>query len=237
MSDATGLTALSVRRPLLIIVVNLLILLAGLASLLAIDVRELPDVDRPVVNVRATYDGASPETMDAEVTGIIEGAIARVAGVRAIESSSEESSTRINVEFQPGIDINTAANDVREAVSQIERELPEDVDQIVVLKADDEAQPIVNLAAYSTSLTNYELAERIDKDIAPQFLSIPGVADVLLYGSQPRVLRVMLDPARLAGYRLSVSDVVETLRSVDLDVPAGSYESDAQDLLVRAQAS
>ncbi len=148
MSDATGLTALSVRRPLLIIVVNLLILLAGLASLLAIDVRELPDVDRPVVNVRATYDGASPETMDAEVTGIIEGAIARVAGVRAIESSSEESSTRINVEFQPGIDINTAANDVREAVSQIERELPEDVDQIVVLKADDEARAVLSEVRY-----------------------------------------------------------------------------------------
>lgn len=232
-----GLIELSIRRPLLIIVINLLILLAGIGSLLGIDVRELPDVDRPIVGVRAVYDGASPETMDAEVTSVLEGAIARVSGVKNIESSSEENNSRINVEFQPGSDINAAASDVREAVSQIEQELPPGIDQVIVLKADEDAEPVIELSAYSTTLSSFELAERIDKDIAPEFLSISGVADVRLNGNQPRVMRVLLDPAKLAGYKLSVTIVLDALRSIDLDVPAGSYRSIDQDLLVRAEAS
>src|SRR6056297_3568830 len=112
------LPALGVQRPWLIAVANLLIVIAGLAALLGVEVRELPDVDRPIVSVRAQYLGASPETMDAEVTSILEGAVARVSGVRSIESASEENNTRIRVEFQPGVALDAAAADVREAVSR-----------------------------------------------------------------------------------------------------------------------
>lgn len=232
-----GLTSLGVRRPILIVVLNLLIMLAGAASILGVDVRELPDVDRPVVSVRATYDGASPKTMDAEVTSIVEAAISRVSGVKNIESSSEENNMRIRVEFQPGIDLNIAASDVREAVSRVQRQLPDDIDQVVVIKADDDAQSIVELSAYSDTLNKFELAERIEKDVAPEFQSISGVAEVRLEGDQARVLRILLDPAKMAGYKLSASDVVDALRSVNFDVPAGSYESEDQELLVRALAS
>lgn len=236
-NSASGITALGVRRPVLITVVNLLIMLAGFASLLGVDVRELPDVDRPIISVRATYEGASPKTMDAEVTSIIEGAIARISGVKSIESSSEENNMRIRVEFQPDVDLNIAASDVREAVNRIQRQLPDDIDQLLVVKADDDAQSIVTLSAYSDTLSKFELAERIEKDVAPEFLSIDGVADVQLGGNQPRVLRVLLNPAYLAGYKLSASDVIEALRTINLDVPAGSYESEDQELLVRAMAS
>ncbi len=232
-----SLTALGVRRPILITVVNFLIMLGGLAAFLGVDVRELPNVDRPVVSVRAEYEGASPQTMDAEVTSILENAVARVSGLRSIESSSEENNMRMRAEFRPGFDLNVAASDVREAVSRAQRQLPDDVDQVLVIKADDDASDIIQLSAYSDTLSKYELAERIEKDVAPELLSIDGVADVPLSGDQPRVLRVLVDPAKLAAYRVPVTDVIDTLRNIRFDVPAGSYKSEGQDLIVRAYAS
>ena len=121
MPPGAGLPGLSVRRPLLAAVMNLLIVIAGLAAMLGVEVRELPDVDRPIVSVRANLPGAAPETMDAEVTSILEGAISRVSGVREINSSSEENNSRIRIEFNPGVDLDTAASDVREAVSRVSR--------------------------------------------------------------------------------------------------------------------
>lgn len=233
----TALTALSVRRPIFIIVVNILIILAGVAAFLGVDVRELPNVDRPIVSVRAVYDGASPETMDAEITSVLEGAVARVSGVRSIQSSSEENNMRMHVEFKAGFDLNIAASDVREAVSRVERELPEDIDQVLVIKADNDAQEIIQLSAFSKNLSKQALAERIEKDVAPELLSIDGVADVRLNGDQPKVLRVLIDPIKLASYRIPISEIVETLRNTRFDVPAGSYESYDQELIVRAYAS
>ena len=112
------LPALAVKRPVLVAVLNLLIIIGGLAALFGVEVRELPDVDRPVVMVRAFFDGASPETMDAEVTSVIEGAVARVSGVTTINSASEENNARVRAEFGPGVDLDIAANDVREAVAE-----------------------------------------------------------------------------------------------------------------------
>ncbi|MEC7029172.1 MAG: efflux RND transporter permease subunit, partial [Pseudomonadota bacterium] len=235
--SGNNLTALGVSRPILIAVVNLLIMLAGVAAFLGVDVRELPNVDRPVVSVRANYAGASPETMDSEVTSIVEGAVARVSGVSSIESSSEEGNMRIRVEFNPGVDLNTAASDVREAVSRVQRQLPEDVDEVQVVKADDDARDIMQLSAYSNTLSKQALAERIEKDVAPELLSVDGVADVRLDGDQARVLRVQIKPARLAAYRIAIPDIVSALQNTRFDVPAGSYKSDGQELIVRAYAT
>lgn len=235
--SSEGLTALGVRRPVLIIVVNLIILLAGLASLRAVDVRELPDVDRPVVTVRSVYQGASPFTMDAEVTAKLEGAVARVAGVERIQSSSEENNMRMRVEFSPDVDLNQAANDVREAVSRVQRDLPENIDQLLVIKADADARAIMQVLASSHLLTKQQLTERVERDIIPAMLSIPGVADVQLEGAQPQVLRIQINPAKMAAYKLSMSQIIEPLRSMNLDIPAGAYKSNDQELLVRANAS
>jgi hypothetical protein len=128
------LPALSVRRPLLAMVLNLLIALAGVAAVLAVEVRELPNVDRPIVTVRGILQGASPETMDREVTSLVEGAVARVSGVKEIRSSSEENNFRMRAEFGPGTDLDTAASDVREAVSRVQRDLPDEIEQLVVVK-------------------------------------------------------------------------------------------------------
>ncbi len=239
MSDRSinDLPTLSIRRPLLVLVLNLLLALAGAAAILGVEVRELPDVDRPIVSVRGEYPGASPETMDAEVTSIVEGAVARVSGVKSISSSSEENNFRMRVEFAPDADLDSAASDVREAVSRVERELPEAVEQLTVMKADADARSIITLAVMSDQLPAEELTRAVEKDIIPALIAIDGVADVPLFGDRQRVLRVVVDPMRLASYGLAVTDVTDALRDAPFDVPAGSFGSSDQELLVRADAS
>ncbi|MEE2893422.1 MAG: efflux RND transporter permease subunit [Pseudomonadota bacterium] len=231
------LPALGVRRPWLVTVMNLLIAIAGLAAVMAVEVRELPDVDRPIVSVRATFPGASPETMDAEVTSIVEGAVARVSGVQSIRSSSEENASRIRVEFQPGVDLDAAASEVREAVSRVRRELPDEVEQVAVFKADEDAEEIVQVAIMSDAYGEAELTRIVEQDIVPQLIALKGVADVPLFGTRQRVLRVIIDPLRLTSFGLTVTDLGAVLRQASLDVPAGSFRSVDQELIVRADAS
>jgi len=231
------LASLSVRRPVLILVLNLLIALAGFAAFLAVDVRELPDVDIPVVSVRGVLPGASPETMDAQVTNIIEGAVARVSGIKNIRSGSEENNFRTHIEFLPEVDLDTAAADVREAVNQAQRNLPPDVEQLAVVKADADAMPIINIAVTSKTYSEEELTLVIEKDIVPALIAIPGVADAPLFGQRQRVLRIVLDPLRLTSFNLSVAEVAAVLELAPLDVPSGSFRSQDQELLVRTDAS
>jgi hydrophobe/amphiphile efflux-1 (HAE1) family protein len=239
MSDTkhSGLPGLSVRRPVLVLVVNLLVVLGGLAALLAVEVRELPDVDRPVVSLRVDYPGASPDTMDTEVISLLEGAVARVSGIYQIRSASEENNGRINIEFRPNVDIDTAAADVREAVSRVERRLPERVEDVVVIKADEDARAVISLAVQSDSLREEALTRIVEQDVVPMLIAIDGVADVQLSGSRQRVLRVSADPLRLTSYGLSVSDLSAALRQAPFDVPAGSFRSRDQQLIVRADAT
>ena len=237
MARVSELPSFSVRRPTAVVVMNLLIVIAGLGALFGIEVRELPDVDRPVVTVRAFFDGASPETMDAEVTSVVEGAVARVSGIRAINSASEENNMRVRAEFLANVDLDVAANDVREAVAAIERRLPEGVEDITIVKADADARPIIRLALVSNRLSQEALTRLAEDDVGAELSAIPGVATVALFGDQERVLRVVVEPMRLASYGLSIDDVARVLRSTSLDVPAGSFKSDDQLLLVRADAS
>tara|TARA_R110002072_G_scaffold9518_22_gene46019 strand:- start:6451 stop:9528 length:3078 start_codon:yes stop_codon:yes gene_type:complete len=228
---------LAVKRPLLIGVLNLLIVIAGIAALMGVEVRELPNVDRPIVSVTASLPGAAPETMDSEVTSLLEDAVARVSGVRQISASSEENNSRIRVEFNPGIDLDTAASDVREAVSRVTRELPDRVEQVTVVKADQDAQPIMTLAVLSTRYDQAELTRIVENDIVPELLTAEGVASIEEFGTRARQMRVSVDPARLNRFGLTITDVADALQSAPYDVPVGSFRSDAQELVVRAEAS
>lgn len=236
-ADANDLACVSVRRPWLAIVLNLLIVVAGFGAILGIEVRELPDVDRPIVTVRGDYPGASPETMDAEVASIVEAAIARVNGVKEVRTSSEENNFRLRAVFSPDVDLIDAANDVREAVSRVERELPSEVENLTVIKADSDASPVVRLAVWSDSMMIDALTRVVEDQVIPELTSIDGVAEVSLFGNQERVLRVKLDPMRLASHGLSVADVARVMRNARYDVPAGSFSSSEQEVLVRANAS
>ena len=237
MTDRTDLPMLAVKRPLLVGVLNLLIVIAGIAALLGVEVRELPNVDRPIVSISASLPGASPETIDSEVTSVLEDAVARVTGVRQINSSSEEGGSRIRAEFNPGADLDTAASDVREAVSRVTRELPDRVEQVNIVKADADAQPIMILAVSSDRYGEAELTGLVDNDVVPELLTAEGVASISQFGTRALQMRVSLDPARLNRYGLTITDVAQALQSAPYDVPAGSFRSDAQELVVRADAS
>lgn len=237
MTDKSDLPLLAVKRPLLIAVLNLLIVIAGLAAFAGVEVRELPNVDRPIVSVSATLPGAAPETMDSEVTSILEDAVARVTGVRQINSSSEENNSRIRAEFNPGVDLDTAASDVREAVSRVTRELPDRVEQVNIVKADADAQPIMILAVSSDKYGEAELTRVVENDVIPELLTAEGVASIDQFGTRALQMRVSIDPARLNRFGLTMSDVAEALERAPYDVPVGSFRSDAQELVVRAEAS
>ena len=236
-SDSGGLPGLSVRRPFLAGVMNLLIIIAGVAALFGIEVRELPDIDRPIVTVRANYPGASPTTVDAEVTSLVEGAVARVAGVVAVRSSSEEGNFRMRAEFRADRELDDAANDVREAVSRVLPQLPDGVEDLFVVKAEQDARPIMNIAVWSDTDPIDVLTRRADDEIIPELTAVDGVADVVVFGARERVLRVEVSPARLAAYGLSVGEVAEVLSAAQFDVPVGSFSAGQIEVLVRANAT
>ena len=234
---ASGLPALAIRRPWLVVVLNLLLVIAGLGALRGIEVRELPNIDRPVVAVFANLPGAAPEMLDAEATRVIEGAAARVPGVISVRSASEEGNLRVIIEFRADTDLVAAANDVREAVRRVERELPAGIEDLTVVKADADAEPVMQLAVSSATLAIDELTRVVADEVEPALVAVPGVADVSTFGGRQRVLRVRLDPPRLAALGLAVDDVVAALRTARADLRAGSLASAQQELLVRANAS
>ncbi|MCZ7862927.1 MULTISPECIES: efflux RND transporter permease subunit [Agrobacterium] len=230
-------TALFVRRPILAAVLNTLLVVAGLAALVGVEVRELPDVDRPIISVRTTYEGAAPETIDQEVTQTIEGAVARVSGVKSISSNSQFGTSRVTMEFGDNVDLAVAANDVRDAIGRVTNQLPDDADEPQIIKADSDSQPIMRLAVTSSTLSMEDLTKLVDDEIIDRLAAVDGVADVELYGDQEKVFRVDLNQAALASRGLTVTDVSNALASAALDVPAGSLKSTTQDIVVRATAS
>ena len=231
------LAAVSVKRPLFAAVLNLLIIIGGLAAMMGIEVRELPDVDRPIVSVNATFPGAAPETIDAEVTRILEDAAARVAGVREVNSSSEENGGRLRIEFNPGIDLDVAANDVRESIASVQRELPERVEQLSIRKADSEGDPVLVIAAQAKTYALEDFTRSVENDIVPELLAVDGVAAIEQFGTRKREMRVVIAPLRLTRFGLTVTDVAAALQGAPFDVPVGSFRSADQQLLIRAEAT
>jgi HAE1 family hydrophobic/amphiphilic exporter-1 len=235
-SARRGATALFIRRPVLAIVMNLLIIIAGLAALTSVEIRELPDVDRPVVTVRTTYEGATPESIDAKVTKILESAVARVQGVNSITSRSRYGSSRITVEFSPSTDLNVAVGDVRDAVAGVARRLPEKAEAPVVVKADDDASPVIRLAVSSSTLGVGPLTRLVEDRILDRLAAVDGVADVSAYGLRARVIRVAVNQVTLASRGLTMQDVITALENASLDAPSGTLESRRQSLLVRTES-
>jgi HAE1 family hydrophobic/amphiphilic exporter-1 len=230
-------TALFVRRPVLAAVLNTLLVVAGLAALAGIEIRELPDVDQPVITVSTNYDGASAQTMDQEVTRTVEGAVARVSGLKSMSSRSSFGQSRTTLEFSDNVDLAVAANDVRDALGRIRNQLPDDVDEPRIVKADADSQPIMRLGVTSSTLSMEDLTLLVENEISDRLAAVDGVADVQIYGDQEKVFRVDVNQAALASRGLSVADLASSLQNASLDVPAGSLESQTQDIVVRATAN
>jgi HAE1 family hydrophobic/amphiphilic exporter-1 len=238
LTEATkGISALCVRRPVLTIVFNLLIVLAGLAAYNGVEIRELPDIDSPVITIRANYDGAAPETIDTQVTRVLEGAASRVPGVKDISSTSRSGTSRVVVEFDDSIDLNVAANDLRDTVGNVERLLPDEVDDVSIVKADDNSDAIMRLAVTARSMPIQDLTKLVEDNVVDRLAAVEGVADVTVYGDREPLVRVLVNPNELAARGLSIADLDDVLETVALDDPAGSLTGRGQSLLVRADAS
>ena len=235
LKDTQGgaIASFFVRRPVLALVLSILIVLGGIAALLGIEVRELPNVDQPVLSIDTDYTGASADTVDNQVTSIIEGAVARVQGVSSISSTSRQSRSSVDMSFVEGTDLETAISDVRSALSRVADQLPATVIPTVV-KGDPNAQPIVQLSVTSNTVSRDDLTALVDNTIAPRFTAVPGVADVQIYGEQAKAFLVDVDQSKLASVGLTVADLKAALSSAAFDTPTGTLAGGNEVIPIRA---
>jgi HAE1 family hydrophobic/amphiphilic exporter-1 len=232
-----GIAALCVSRPVLTIVLNLLIVVAGLAALGAIEVRELPSSDQPVITVRTSYTGATPEVVDKEVTSVIEGAVARIPGIVSIASQSSSGNSRVTITFAEDVDLETATNDLRDALGNNARGLPDDAGTPSIFKTDSESSPIAQLAVTSPIRPIDDLTQVVEDRIIPRLAAVEGVADVQVFGTQASEVRIVVDPNALTARGLTVTDLQNALDDIALDSPAGSLADPNRSIMVRADAS
>jgi HAE1 family hydrophobic/amphiphilic exporter-1 len=231
-----SLAALFVRRPVLAAVINALIVVAGLAALLGAEVRELPSVEQPVLSIFTSFPGAAAETIDREVTAVVEGAVARVQGVTSISSSSSVGSSRVTLEFSDSTNLDIATSDVRDALSRVGRSLPENAEDPTIFKADSDAQPIMQLAVTSDTMSIAELSELVDGVVSERLMSVEGVAEVQIYGTRNTAFEIDVDPLKLASLGLTVADVRNAVATIAFDTPAGSINGPNQNISVRAMS-
>lgn len=236
-SSSGGSTALFIRRPVFAFVINVLIVVAGLAAFTGVDIRELPDVDRPVVTISTDFSGASAETIDRQLTQVLENAVARVSGVKSISSTSSFERSRVTVEFNDGVDLNVAAADMRDAISRVANDVPEEADPSRIIKADSNADPVMRLAVTSDTMSVDDMTVLVEDQIQDILSAVPGVADVQINGDRDKIFRIDINQARLASYGLTIADISTALSSMGLDAPAGSLRSADQSIVVRATAN
>jgi multidrug efflux pump len=227
------LSDLSVRRPVLATVFSLLIIAFGLIAFTTLPLRELPDVDQPVVSINTSYPGASAQVVETQITRIIEDQLSGIEGVDVINATSRDGRSSINIEFTLNRNLEDAANDVRNAVSRARGNLPADVLEPVISKADSDANAIMWFSLSSTTMNLVELSDFAQRYIVDRVGVIDGVANVQVGGDARRALRIWLDTSAMAARGLTVQDVESALRAQNLDLPAGYVQSQERDYQVR----
>jgi len=228
-----SLSSISIKRPVLATVFTIIILLFGIIGSTFLGVREFPSVDPPVISVRTTYPGANSDVIDAQITEPLEQAINSVPGIRFISSVSRQGSSNITAEFELSVDMETAANDVRDKVAQALRLLPRDVDPPVVSKADADANPIMFINIQSSKRSLLELSEIAELTFRERLQTIDGVSSVPIWGQRRYSMRLWLDPVKLAGYGLTPLDVRNAINRENVELPSGSIEGNTTELTIR----
>jgi multidrug efflux pump len=229
------LSDVSVRRPVLAFVISALIVVFGFMGLRDLPLRELPDVDRPIVSVSASFPGANAEVVENRVTQVIEDGLSGIEGVDTISSSSRDGSARVTILFTLERDIEAAANDVRDAVSRVRDRLPEDVEQLEVAKQDGDARPFLWYNLLSDRMTAEELTDYAERFIVDRFSVLDGVAQVRVGGQRRYAMRIWLDPQAMAARSITVSDIEAALRSENVEAPGGAVETEDTQLFVRVE--
>jgi multidrug efflux pump len=230
-----SISEISIRRPVLALVMNILIVLFGAIGYTYLGVREYPSVDPPVITVRTNYAGANADIIESQITEPLEKAINGIEGIRSISSSSNQGSSIITVEFDLRINMETAANDVRDKVSQTLRQLPQDIDGMpTVTKSDANADAIISMILQSNSRDILEVSDYAENVIAQRLQTIPGVSNVQIWGQKKYAMRLWIDPKKLAAYKLTPLDIKSALDRENVELPTGKIVGDNTELTVKA---
>ncbi|HEY0876980.1 MAG TPA: efflux RND transporter permease subunit, partial [Zeimonas sp.] len=225
-----------IRRPVFATVLSLIILLLGLVSYSRLQVREYPKIDEPTVTVSTSYLGASADIVESQVTKPLEDSIAGIEGVDVLTSISRPERSQITVRFRLERDPDGAAADVRDRVARVRAKLPETIDEPVIAKVEADANPIIWLAFSSVSLSPLEVSDIANRLVKPRLQTLPGAADVRIFGERKFSMRVWLDPDRLAGFSLTPGDVEDALRGQNVELPSGRIESRQREFTVVSQS-
>lgn len=229
-----SLSTLSIKRPIFTIVINLLIILFGILGFSYLGVREFPSIDPAVINVRTNYTGANAEIIESQITEPLEKAINSIDGIRNITSSSNQGSSNITVEFKLEKNLEEAANDVRDKVSQAVRSLPQDIDAPpVVSKADADSDAIISMTVQSQSRNALELSDYAENVISERIQTIPGVSSVQIWGQKRYSMRIWMDPIKLNAYGITVADVRNALDKQNVELPSGKLTGANTELMVK----
>lgn len=221
-----NLSELSIKRPVLATVLVLIIIIFGLIGYTSLPVREYPNVDNPIITVQVSYPGANAEVIENQITEPLEQNINGIPGIRSLTSSSSQGSSRITVEFELSVDMETAANDVRDKVSIAQRYLPRDVDPPTVSKADADSDPIMQITVQSPIRSMLELSEIADLTVKERLQTISNVSAVEIWGEYRYAMRLWLDPLKMAAYNITPIDIKNALDRENIELPAGSIEGD-----------
>src|ERR1051326_2484275 len=228
-----SLSSVSIKRPVLAIVMSIVIALFGGIGYTFLGVREYPSIDPPIITVRTSYTGANADVIESQITEPLEKSINGIAGVRSISSSSNLGSSIITVEFNLNTDLEAAANDVRDKVSQAIRQLPLDIDAIpTVTKSDANSDAIVALTIQSDTKNILQVSDYAENVIAERLQTIPGVSTIQIWGQKKFAMRLWLDPAKLSSYKLTPLDVKNALDRENVQLPAGKVEGNTTELTV-----
>ncbi len=228
-----NISELSIRRPVLATVLTLIILLFGAVGYVSLGVREFPSVDNPIISVTCSYPGANAEVIENQITEPLEQNINGIPGIRSLTSVSQQGMSRITVEFELTVDLETAANDVRDKVSRAQRKLPNDCDPPTISKADADASPILMVALQSDKRSLLELSEIADLTVKEQLQTIHEVSSVEIWGEKRYCMRLWLDPVKMAGYAITPMDIKSALDRENVELPSGSIEGDKMELEIR----
>jgi len=231
-----SLSSISIKRPVLAIVMSLVILLFGGIGISLLGVREYPSVDPPVINVSTSYVGANADVILAQITEPLEEQINGIQGIKSLTSTSADGRSNITVEFEVGADLEAAANDVRDKVSGAQRNLPPDADPPVVSKADADSQPIVGVNVKSDKRNLLELTEIADNIFKERLQTIPGVSRVQIWGEKEYAIRLRMDPLKMASYGITPMDVLNKIQSENVELPSGRIEGQNIELSVRTKS-
>ena len=227
------LSDLSVRRPVFAAVLAILLTIIGVVGFLSLSVREYPDTDPPVVSVETAYTGAAASVIEARITQPIEEALSGIEGIQTITSRSRDGVSDVSIEFRPGRDIDSAANDVRDRIGSVVEDLPEEVIAPEVRKVDADSSPILFLVISRPGWSPLQLSDYVDRTLVDRFSTIDGVARVFVAGDARPSMRVWLDATRLAAYSLTPADIESALRNQNVELPAGRLESQQQNRTLR----